>query len=111
MCLARSEIENVGIKVFTARNFYKDEIVTAFVGIKTKEDDWHTLEISTEDGSECFLSIPIKGNKKINRVSCVLFLGEHMFNNKRFTGSKKTCNENNYYFGKEEDRQNCLLIY
>jgi len=41
--LAKSEMENAGIRVFVTRNFYKNELVTTFVGIKTKEDNRYTL--------------------------------------------------------------------
>ena len=106
----KSMLENGGIGAFAARNYNKDECISVFVGAKSDEVDRCALDVCTDDDKQCLTSIPIKGNKTMNRISSGLFLGGHMFNDKRFKGSNKDCDENNCYLGNKEG-QNCLMIY
>ena len=88
--LAKSKLQNGRIGIFVVRNFKKNDLITCFVRVKTKEQDRYTLEVTNNDRIDCMLSILIKGNKKENRVGSAFFLGGHSFNDKRFRESKKS---------------------
>lgn len=76
--LAKSNLPNRGIGVFADRNFHSGEPITAFIRVKTSQEDRYALQVATSDGAvDHMLSIPIKGNKKENRVGSALFVRGH----------------------------------